>query len=184
MSPPPEARSPAPRRQPGRDSWEPHQGYPLRTSRAPSADRSHEPPSRSRGNDAQWAATGSLTLPPRAQLPTRVHAQSCTLDSTTLPAIHRSCSATCRLPTSAIGESPSTPRAAQTSSHVQRQAAARSSENSLRSSQPDSHRPGGALRITRWRPPVTTTARLTDLPRPDRSGHPMSRASAERHLEC
>lgn len=41
-------------------------------------------------------------MPPRAQRPTCVHEQSCSLDPLTEPAIHRSEGATCHLSTSAV----------------------------------------------------------------------------------
>jgi hypothetical protein len=72
-----------------------------RSERLPPIGPTNLPPAHAGAADP-WAATGTLTWPPRAQLPTRIHAQSCALDPTTSPAIHRSCGATCRLPTSAV----------------------------------------------------------------------------------
>jgi hypothetical protein len=56
------------------------------------------------------AATGTLALPPRAQLPTCVHARIFALARLRhLPALHRGLRATCRPSTSAIVRSTSTP---------------------------------------------------------------------------
>jgi hypothetical protein len=156
------------------------------TSRASSTGRSLKSPPRVFTRSVYLrAATSTLALPPWVQLPTRVHAHPCALDPSPEPAIRRSCRATCRLPTSAVGRPTSTPSShpnpvASCGSKLPRARVVTSLAGHL---QPDSHRPGGALRITRWRPPVATTARPTDLPQPDRSGHPLSRTGAEHHLE-
>lgn len=63
------------------------------------------------------AATGAPVLPPRAQLPTRVHG-TCPLDTKSVPAIRRSLGATCRLSTSAIEQSVNTPPNASDSARV------------------------------------------------------------------
>jgi hypothetical protein len=101
---------------------------------------------------------------------------------TCLPAIHRGAWATCRPSTSAVGRPTSTPSNSPNTA-LSMVAHRGTTDDSLAGLTCRALTGQGALCATAFAAPRQTTARPTDLPRPDRPGHPLSQVGAKRGLE-
>jgi len=130
------------------------------------------------------AATGTLALPPRAQLPTWVHARLLSRARLRhLPALRRGAWATCRPPTSAIVRSTSTPSTLPDPRRQSQQRAATRLGNATLAGDTSRAFPGQGLSNSRQQPPSRRPLAATDLPQPDRPGHLLSQARARLLLE-